>query len=340
MNSKWKNLFLLMITMLIFLTACDDQSFTGPLINHGLEEEKQEEMVMDNSIYEESVNEEQPFIQATLTFDGVPVNATFNLSETAQAFIEQLPLTLTMNRYADREYYAAITPLPEAGEAIPNFENGDITYYTAGQSLAVFFANEEISSQDHLLRIGRITSDLSLFEAFDDSVTVRIELAERNGENEMTDDTTISIKDEHPAAEYDFTRFDNIEITGLNLADLNNEELAVLYQQARICQAMTTADIEELSELILESKVFTHMSGRQQTRAEYFADIEDGSLRYFTIGIENPVIEISDDLASITYTSILNADAYGAKGTYRMKGTHWYMKQADSWIAVNAPAGE
>ena len=85
---------------------------------------------------------------------------------------------------------------------------------------------------------------------------------------------------------------------------MNNEELAVLYQQARICQAMTTADIEELSELILESKVFTHMSGRQQTRAEYFADIEDGSLRYFTIGIENPVIEISDDLASITYRCV------------------------------------
>lgn len=112
-------------------------------------------------------------------------------------------------------------------------------------------------------------------------------------------------------------------------------ELSVLYAQARYCQAMTDADIDTMRELVSEDMVFTHMSGRKQTREEYFADVADGSLNYFTIGIENPVIEADGDKARITYTSVLNADAYGARGTYRIKGTHHYALRDGSWILVN-----
>ena len=30
-------------------------------------------------------------------------------------------------------------------------------------------------------------------------------------------------------------------------------------------------------------------------------------------------------------------NAYGARGTYRMDGTHWYEKQGENWIACNPP---
>ncbi len=74
---------------------------------------------------------------------------------------------------------------------------------------------------------------------------------------------------------------------------------------------------------------------RQQTREEYFADVADGSLDYFTIGIADPVIKVEGDKAEITYTSVLNASAYGARGSYRMKGTHHYELRDGNWIAVN-----
>ena len=73
----------------------------------------------------------------------------------------------------------------------------------------------------------------------------------------------------------------------------------------------------------------------RQAREEYFADIADGHLDYYTIGIEKPVIEIDGDQASITFTSVLNASAYGAVGTYRMKGTHHYVRTEGNWIAAN-----
>ena len=98
---------------------------------------------------------------------------------------------------------------------------------------------------------------------------------------------------------------------------------------------MTEADIDTMRELVAEDTIFTHMSGKQQTREEYFADVADGSLDYYTIGISSPVIEIDGDKASVTYTSILYANAYGAEGTYRIKGTHPYEKRDGEWILVN-----
>ncbi len=134
---------------------------------------------------------------------------------------------------------------------------------------------------------------------------------------------------------YDFTVFTNVEITGIDLGSLTKEELSVLYQAARYCQAMTDKDINTMREIVSEDMVFVHMSGMRQTREEYFADVADGSLTYYTIGMADPVIEINGDHAIVTYTSILNANAYGARGTFHMKGSHRYEKQDGAWIAVN-----
>ena len=134
---------------------------------------------------------------------------------------------------------------------------------------------------------------------------------------------------------YDFTIFTNVEITGIDLNTLTKEELSVLYQAARYCQAMTDKDIDTIREIVSEDMVFVHMSGMRQTREEYFADVANGSLTYYTIGMADPVIEIDGDQAIVTYTSILNANAYGARGTFRMKGSHHYENRDGAWIAVN-----
>lgn len=135
-------------------------------------------------------------------------------------------------------------------------------------------------------------------------------------------------------ADYDFSVFTNVEITGVSFSDFDQEQLEVLYQQARYCQAMTDADTDTLRELVPENATFTHMSGIQQTQEEYFADIENGSLRYFTIGIDNPVITVDGDTASVTFTSVLNANAYDARGTYRMTGTHGWEKRDGEWFVA------
>ena len=134
---------------------------------------------------------------------------------------------------------------------------------------------------------------------------------------------------------YDFSIFTNVTLTGIDISTLNEDELSALYQAARYCQAMTKADIDTMREIVSEHMTFTHMSGRTQTREEYFADVADGSLTYYAIGMENPVGEVDGDVATVTYTSALTANAYGVRGTFRMKGTHYYRRIDGEWIAID-----
>lgn len=203
-----------------------------------------------------------------------------------------------------------------------------------------------------LLAVGMIASLASCGNAerinssdSENTSTVAAEPAQTDNAQNSTggesEEVTISLSEsEADMTDFDFSVFDNVEITGIYVSELSAEEQAVLYQQARYCQAMTEADTEAMMEITSPDMIFTHMSGRQQTRDEYFADIEDGDLQYFTIGIENPVVNISDNYASVSYTSVLNANAYGARGTYRIDGIHWYEKQGENWVACNAPEQE
>ena len=191
-----------------------------------------------------------------------------------------------------------------------------------------------------LLAVGMATSLTACGTAASDTL-INSDLPDRitsTTENEQTD-AVIGTENtsETEQTVMDFSAFTNVTITGTDISALSADEQAVLYQQARYCQAMTEADTDTLSEIVASDKIFTHMSGRQQSTEEYLADIADGSLRYFTVGIENPVIEINGNYASVKYTSVLNANAYGATGTYRIDGTHWFELQDGVWIACNAP---
>lgn len=134
---------------------------------------------------------------------------------------------------------------------------------------------------------------------------------------------------------FTFPDFPNVTVTGLDPDSLGGEEKAVLYAQARYCEAMTEADIDTLRLLTDEDKTYTHMSGLTQSREEYFADIADGSLTYYSIGMENPAVSVDGDRAQVTYTAALNANAYGARGTFRMMGTHIWEKRDGNWISVD-----
>lgn len=116
--------------------------------------------------------------QITMTAGETVITAELDNSETSQEFLATLPCTLQMNRYDDREYYGRIDPLSENGTAIESFQNGDLTYYPAGPSLAVFFDKEDTSRQGGLIRMGKITSDLSAFATMGETEEVLIEIAE------------------------------------------------------------------------------------------------------------------------------------------------------------------
>ncbi len=134
---------------------------------------------------------------------------------------------------------------------------------------------------------------------------------------------------------YDFEKLTKVKVSGIDLRSLNEEETSVLYTAARYCQAMCDADLDTMREIVSPDKIFTHMSGRQQTREEYFHDIAVGNLKYFTIGMDGTTVSVQGNQAVVSYTSVLNANAYGARGTFHMKGKHYFRKIQERWVQVN-----
>ena len=51
-----------------------------------------------------------------------------------------------------------------------------------------------------------------------------------------------------------------------------SEEIAVLKAFETMQQAMIDKDMDTLDKVIKDGTIFTHMSGKQQTKAEYFAE--------------------------------------------------------------------
>lgn len=101
------------------------------------------------------------------------------LAEEIKAYF---PLTISMSGYGGREYYGGVDFYPADENLIGGvntFENGDITYCEAHHNMAIFYAQTDNPNLSvDVIPIGRVTSDLSLFNNLDNREEITFSLAE------------------------------------------------------------------------------------------------------------------------------------------------------------------
>lgn len=118
-------------------------------------------------------------------------------------------------------------------------------------------------------------------------------------------------------------------------AELTREEQAVLAAFERIQQAMVDKDLDTLYASVTADKTFTHMSGKTQTKEEFFGEIEDGTLNYFEYKIDDPQVRINGDYACLTATTTLTARVYGFSGSWPLRTEAWFQRIGGEWIYCN-----
>ena len=127
-----------------------------------------------------SKSEEQTGTPIKITVGEVSLDGVLYDTELAEEIKTYFPLTISMVGYGGREYYGGVEFYPEHLEGgQKNFENGDITYCVAHHNMAIFYAQTDnpVLSVD-VIPIGRVTSDLSVFENLDSREEVIFSLAE------------------------------------------------------------------------------------------------------------------------------------------------------------------
>ena len=120
-----------------------------------------------------------------------------------------------------------------------------------------------------------------------------------------------------------------------SISNLTNEEEIVLSRYKEMQQAMVDKDIDKLNRIVKDGTTFTHMSGKTQTKEEYFEDIKTGALDYQSYTIENSRISIEGNKAILKARLILTANAYGTQGTYPFNVSAYFEKVDGEWLYTN-----
>ena len=115
----------------------------------------------------------------------------------------------------------------------------------------------------------------------------------------------------------------------------NGAEAEVLAAYEAIQQAMIDKDVEALDQLYQDGTTFTHMSGKVQTKAEFFGEIADGTLNYYAYDIRNLHITVNGDEAVLTASVTLTARVYGASGSWTLPVNAHFTRIDGQWIAHN-----
>ena len=115
----------------------------------------------------------------------------------------------------------------------------------------------------------------------------------------------------------------------------SSEESAVLKAFETMQQAMIDKDMDTLDKVIKDGTIFTHMSGKQQTKAEYFAEIKNGTLNYYGYHIADLFISVDGDHAVLTCTTTLDANVYGFSGSWDLHTNAYFEKINGDWIYCN-----
>ena len=107
---------------------------------------------------------------------------------------------------------------------------------------------------------------------------------------------------------------------------MTTEEREVYSAYKAINNAMIEKDRTAMERYFDEKLIFTHMSGKKQTREEFIGEIMDGTLNYFKVDTKDYSISVDGDAAHMKVTHSLTAKVYGISGSWTMSGENTYKK--------------
>jgi len=100
--------------------------------------------------------------------------------------------------------------------------------------------------------------------------------------------------------------------------------------------AMVAGDAESLRRLLSEDFVLTHMTGYEQSRAEWLADVASGAMTYHSI--QDVSLDVDHrgfpDQLTLTARTRTLATIWGSRGTWPLQLEVTFMPVHEQWLAT------
>ena len=117
--------------------------------------------------------------------------------------------------------------------------------------------------------------------------------------------------------------------------EMTQDEKEVYAMFETMQKAMVEKDLDTLYAIVTEDKTFTHMSGKKQTKEEFFGEIADGTLNYYGYHIHDPRVTVTGDHATFSAVVTLDAKVYGMKGSWTLATRQNFIRTEDGWKICN-----
>ena len=101
---------------------------------------------------------------------------------------------------------------------------------------------------------------------------------------------------------------------------------------------MVEGRTDRLDQLLDDSYTAIHISGYQQSKAEWLAQIDSGRMSYDAVEEESAVVEIKGETAVLTAHARVTATIYGTHRTWPLKSVTRYARRNGTWKPVHSRA--
>ncbi len=98
--------------------------------------------------------------------------------------------------------------------------------------------------------------------------------------------------------------------------------------------AMIRGDAAALEGLLADDLVYTHASGKVDSKASFLDDVKGGQLRYKVIRPEDPKLSVYGDTAVATGLAAFEVNNHGQELNMRLRYTDVWVKRGGKWQMV------
>ena len=101
-------------------------------------------------------------------------------------------------------------------------------------------------------------------------------------------------------------------------------------------QALIHQDYDVLNQVIAPDAVFVHITGKKQSRDEWFREMQTGRMAYYELEEDGWTIEAEEDKATVTVKTKLLARIYGYTNRWNLASQMRLEKRDGSWVIVRS----
>lgn len=101
---------------------------------------------------------------------------------------------------------------------------------------------------------------------------------------------------------------------------------------------MVEGRTDRLDQLLDDSFTAVHISGYQQSKAEWLAQIDSGRMSYDAVEEESANVEIKGETAVLTAHARVAATIYGTHSTWSLQSVTRYARRNGTWKPVHSRA--